>query len=175
MHRLKNKIGTQALPTAELSLQGSEAYLIGTPQQGVKSISPVLNITRVWSAIGSVGGLRKCLSMATAYSKVRAIQSGQTLLKDNSLHVSQLASISILYRALMHLVFGAVVLLGKVECETATEGEIRRLRILTPTVKAFAAEKSCAGMEDAMTTLGGAGYMEENGFGRVIRDCLVEK
>lgn len=30
-------------------------------------------------------------------------------------------------------------------------------------------------MEDAMTALGGAGYMEENGFGRQIRDSLVEK
>ncbi|TFK64633.1 hypothetical protein BDN72DRAFT_825377 [Pluteus cervinus] len=175
VHRLKNKIGTHTLPTAELSLEGTKAYLIGSLNQGVKNISPVLNITRVWSAMGSIGGLRKCLAIATAYSKVRAVQGGRTLLKDAPIHVSQLASLHILYRALTHLVFGAVQLLGKAECGVATVEELRRLRILTPTVKAFSAEKAPAAMEEAMTTLGGAGYMEENGFGQLIRDSLVEK
>lgn len=175
IHRLKNKIGTHTLPTAELSLEGSEGYLIGALNQGVKNISPVLNITRLWSAIASVGGLRKCLAMATAYAKVRPIHGGRTLLQDAPLHVSQLASISLLYRALTHLTFGAIRLLGKSECGVASADELRRLRLLTPTTKAFAAEKACGGMEEAMTTLGGAGYMEENGFGRSIRDSLVEK
>ncbi|KAG6820724.1 hypothetical protein H0H93_012777 [Arthromyces matolae] len=175
IHRLKNKIGTHTLPTAELSLESTEAYLIGQPEQGVKNISPVLNITRVWSAIASVGGLRKCLAIATAYSNVRLINGGKRLLRDAPLHVSQLAEINLLYRALMHLTFGVIRLMGKAECGVAEEGELKRLRMLTPTVKAFAAEKACAGMEEAMTTLGGAGYMEENGFGRSIRDSLVEK
>jgi hypothetical protein len=30
-------------------------------------------------------------------------------------------------------------------------------------------------MEEAMSAMGGAGYIEENGFGRAIRDSLVEK
>ncbi|GAV99913.1 acyl- dehydrogenase [Lentinula edodes] len=46
VHRLKNKIGTHALPTAELSLEQTFAYLVGSPNQGVKNILPVLNITR---------------------------------------------------------------------------------------------------------------------------------
>jgi alkylation response protein AidB-like acyl-CoA dehydrogenase len=175
MHRLKNKIGTHILPTAELSLESSEAYLIGVLNQGVKNISPVLNITRVWSAINSVGGLRKCLAIAISYANVRAIQGGQRLLKDTPLHVSHLASISLVYRALTHLTFGTIRLLGKAECGVASPEELRRLRMLTPTTKAFAAEKACTAMEEAMTALGGAGYMEENGFGRQIRDSLVEK
>ncbi|KAF8645147.1 hypothetical protein AX16_007975 [Volvariella volvacea WC 439] len=175
VHRLKNKIGTHTLPTAELSLEGSEGYLIGGLNQGVKNIAPVLNITRLWSAIASIGGLRRCLSIATAYSKVRLINRGQTLLQDTPLHVAHLASITVLYQALTHLTFGVIRLLGKSECGIATSDELRRLRLLTPTVKAFAAEKACTGMEEAMTALGGAGYMEENGFGRQIRDALVEK
>ncbi|KAJ3497462.1 hypothetical protein NLJ89_g10346 [Agrocybe chaxingu] len=47
--------------------------------------------------------------------------------------------------------------------------------MLTPVAKAYAAEKASVGMEEAMSALGGAGYMEENGFGRSIRDALVEK
>jgi alkylation response protein AidB-like acyl-CoA dehydrogenase len=47
--------------------------------------------------------------------------------------------------------------------------------MLTPVVKGYAAEKASIGMEEAMAAMGGAGYMEENGFGRAIRDSLVEK
>ena len=175
IHRLKNKIGTHTLPTAELSLESSDGYLIGALNEGVKNISPVLNITRLWSAIASVGGLRKCLSIATAFAKVRAINGGSQLLQDSPLHVSHLASINLVYRALIHLTFGTIWLLGKSECGTASLDEERRLRVLTPVAKAFAAEKACAAMEDSMTALGGAGYMEENDIGRQIRDSLVEK
>ncbi|KAF4617730.1 hypothetical protein D9613_006125 [Agrocybe pediades] len=175
VHRLKNKIGTHILPTAELSLESAEGYLIGALGKGVKKISPVLNITRLWSATASIGNLRKCLAMATSYAKVRAIQSGNLLLKDAPIHVEQLASVNLLYRALTHLTFGVVGLLGKVECGRASPDEELRLRMLTPVAKAYAAEKACAGMEEAMAAMGGAGYMEENGFGRSIRDALVEK
>ncbi|KAF4590168.1 hypothetical protein EYR40_009433 [Pleurotus pulmonarius] len=175
VHRLKNKFGTIPVPTAELSLQNTEAYLIGNQNQGVKQITPVLNITRLYSATGTVGGLRKCLSIATAYARVRAIHQGTQLLQDNPLHVAGLASINLVYRALAHLSFGAVRLLGKSECGVATQDELNRLKMLTPTAKAFVAENAATAMEDAMACLGGAGYMEENGFGRQIRDALVEK
>jgi alkylation response protein AidB-like acyl-CoA dehydrogenase len=179
VHRLKNKIGTHALPTAELSLQGTEAFLLGELGKGVKNITPVLNITRIWSSTGSLGNLRKCLGIATSYAAVRRIEGGKTLLKDAPVHVAQLAEINLLYRALAHFVFGVIGLLGKAECDSGSEEENedveRRLRVLTPVVKAYTAEKACTGMEEAMTCLGGAGYMEENGFGRSIRDALVEK
>lgn len=175
VHRLKNKIGTQILPTAELTLESSEAYLIGALGQGVKSITPVLNITRLWSATASIGNLRKCLAIATSYAKVRAIHSGTVLLKDVPIHVEQLAGVNLVYRALVHLTFGVVGLLGKVECGVASLDEERRLRMLTPVAKAYAAERACTAMEEAMAAMGGAGYMEENGFGRSIRDALVEK
>ena len=175
VHRLKNKIGTHILPTAELNLESAEGYLIGTLGQGVKNISPVLNITRLWSAMSSIGKLRKCLAIATSYAQVRVIQSGSLLLKDTPIHVEQLASVNLLYQALTHLAFGVIGLLGKAECGISTPDELLRLRMLTPVVKGYTADKACAGMEEAMAAMGGAGYMEENGFGRAIRDSLVEK
>ncbi|KAL0961129.1 hypothetical protein HGRIS_006103 [Hohenbuehelia grisea] len=175
VHRLKNKIGTIPVPTAELSLESAEGYLIGQLNQGVKSITPVLNITRLYSAAGTVGGLRKCLAIATAYANVRSINQGKQLLADNALHVSHLASINLVYRGLAHMTFGAIRLLGKAECGVASKEELDRLKILTPTAKAFVAELAPAAMEDAMSCLGGLGYMEETGIGRLIRDALVEK
>ncbi|KAK1232055.1 hypothetical protein PQX77_004814 [Marasmius sp. AFHP31] len=175
VHRLKNKIGTHTLPTAELSLDYTEGYLIGKPGQGVQNISSVLNITRVWSAVGSTGALRRCLSIATSFAQVRHINGGKTLLKDAPLHVAQLAKINMTYRALTHTTFGVVQLLGKSEAKVASQEENARLRLLTPLLKGFCSELAATSMEEAMSALGGAGYMEENNIGRLIRDGLVEK
>lgn len=166
VHRLKNKFGTQIVPTAELSLEGTEAYLVGPLNRGVKTISSVLNITRLYCACDSIGSLRRGLAIARAYAHVRTLDGGKQLLRDNPVHTAELAKVSLTYRALMQLFFGAVLLLGKVECNVASEDEKRRLRLLTPVVKAFCAEKSVAALEECMAALGGLGYMEETGIGR---------
>jgi len=75
----------------------------------------VLNITRVYSALSSVGHLRRCIVIANAYAKVRSVERGgeqQSLLVNIPLHIAQLASINTVYRAITHLTFGAVGLLG---------------------------------------------------------------
>ncbi|KAI0917249.1 hypothetical protein AcW1_007508 [Taiwanofungus camphoratus] len=84
--------------------------------------------------------------MATAYSSVRAIRGGTQVLWHTPLHVAELAKIGVLYRALLHFVFGVIALLGKQECGVVTEEEALRLRLLTPVVKAFVTDKSCTAM-----------------------------
>ncbi|CAE6414078.1 unnamed protein product [Rhizoctonia solani] len=177
IHRLKNKIGTHALPTAELELQDTIGFLLqhGAQLNGVRAIAPVLNITRVHSAATSVGNLAKCLAIARAYTHVRRVTRAQVLLAGVPLHTATLARTEVLRRALTHFLFGVVGLLGLSEAEMATDSERARLRLLTPVLKAFAAERAVGGMEECMAALGGLGYMEETGIGRLIRDSLVEK
>jgi alkylation response protein AidB-like acyl-CoA dehydrogenase len=169
VHRLKNKIGTHPVPTAELSLNGAKGYLIGSLNEGVKTISPVLNITRLHSAILSVSNLSRCLQIARSYASVRTISSsagGDTLLRDLPLHTFTLAKVAVLYRALTHLTFGVVCLLGRSENGNATMEENAMLRLLTPVAKGFVASYAVGGMEECMIALGGQGYMEETGIGR---------
>jgi len=175
VHRLKNKIGTHIVPTAELSLDNTTGYLLGNLNEGVKAILPVLYITRLHSAISGVSYLRKCLAIATAYSHVRAIKGGREMLSENAVHVAHLAEIAVVYRALTHLVFGTIVLMGRGEAGVATEEDKCLLRVLSAVTKAFVSQKASTAMEEAMTTLGGLGYMEEVGIGQLIRDGLVEK
>ncbi|KAI8985025.1 acyl-CoA dehydrogenase NM domain-like protein [Trametes punicea] len=175
MHRLKNKFGTHGVPTAELELNGTRAWRIGPEGAGVKTIAAMLNITRVHSSVHCVGSLARCLAIARAYAGVRAIDGGRKLLREVPLHVAILAEVTLLYRALAHVVFGAVGLLGKSECGTASVEEEARLRLLTPAIKGYTALRASEGMEEAMTALGGLGYMEETGIGRLIRDAMVEK
>ena len=47
IQRLKSKMGTRPLPTAELELEGMRGYLLGEEGKGVKVISGMLNITRI--------------------------------------------------------------------------------------------------------------------------------
>jgi alkylation response protein AidB-like acyl-CoA dehydrogenase len=46
IQRLKNKLGTHALPTAELEIKDMRAWLVGEEGKGVKVISTVLNNSR---------------------------------------------------------------------------------------------------------------------------------
>ena len=175
VHRLKNKFGTHPVPTAELSLNSSKAYLVGPLNQGVKSIAPVLQLTRIHSSFGSVGLLSRAFSIARSFARVRKIDAGMRTLDEVPLHVSTLSHVRVLYTALLHFNFSAVVLLGKLECGTASTAEGARFRLLNPTIKAFAAYHACAGIEECMAALGGQGYMEENDIGRLLRDAMVEK
>ncbi|KDQ11963.1 hypothetical protein BOTBODRAFT_34820 [Botryobasidium botryosum FD-172 SS1] len=177
LHRLKNKVGTHIVPTAELSLSSTRALLLGKEGQGVKSIVPVLNITRVHCSIHALGALARAYHIAQAFASVRRVGSGAegTLLRDIDMHTYTLAEVSVLYRALAHLVFGVVRLLGRDEAGTATQNERLRLRMMTPVVKAFTSSRAVGGMEECMIALGGQGYMEENDIGRLVRDALVEE
>jgi len=149
----------------------------------VPAITPILNITRLHSAVGLVGGLSRSFAIARSYATVRSItipaSDGRArirrLLKDTPLHMSVLAKVGTTYNALAHLTFGAVALLGKSECGTADRDEETRLRLLTPAIKAFVSDKAVSAMEECMASLGGQGYMEENVIGRLIRDCTVDR
>jgi len=179
IHRLKSKIGTHALPTAELSLNNSLAYLVGPLNGGVKAISPVLQITRLHSAFHSVGNLARALGIATSFAKVRQIDGGRRVLVDVPLHMSTLASVAVTYRALLSFALSTAHLLGQVEDGGMSEESFAsvqaRFRLLNPTLKAFAAHHAVPAMEECMAALGGQGYMEETGIGRLIRDALVER
>jgi alkylation response protein AidB-like acyl-CoA dehydrogenase len=55
--RMKNKLGTRQLPTAELVLEGSKVLRVGEAGKGIKQIGNMLNITRFHNAIGSIGSM----------------------------------------------------------------------------------------------------------------------
>src|SRR5215208_5763503 len=57
--RLKDKLGTRKVPTAELTLEGTPAVLVKGAGDGVRDIAPMLNVTRLWNAVSAAArGLR---------------------------------------------------------------------------------------------------------------------
>jgi len=51
VHKLKEKLGTRQMPTAELLLEGAEATLIGQPGRGIPLIAGMLTVTRLHNAV----------------------------------------------------------------------------------------------------------------------------
>ncbi|KAF2640463.1 hypothetical protein P280DRAFT_489978 [Massarina eburnea CBS 473.64] len=178
--RLKNKLGTKSVPTAELELKGTRGWLIGKEGHGIKEISTILNITRLNTAAGSAAGWARSLAICRAYSKVRKVRGGR--LQDNA------------YWASTHFTFFNVALQGAVEQDwdsmTANTKAGRLipkdkvyvatlLRLLTPVLKARVSVASVHGIRECMECLGGVGYCENNEDGglmniaKIYRDNLV--
>lgn len=171
VNRLKDKLGTKALPTAELTLDGAPATLIGEPGRGVANISGMLNVTRLYNAIASVSGMRRACALARDYAG-RRVAFGRKLV-DLPLHATTLADMEAETAAALALVMECAALLGRSEAGTASEDERRRLRALIPLAKLTTAKQAVAIASEALECFGGAGYVEDTGLPRLLRDAQV--
>ena len=169
--RLKDKLGTKALPTAELLLKNTPAKLVGGEGGGVKKISALFNITRVYNSICAIGQWRRALDLAWSYSKLRSA-FGKKLI-DHPLHLQTLKELENDFKKSFDLVFFVAHLLGKDECNTATEADRALLRALTPIAKLSTAKKSVAAISEVVESFGGAGYIEDVGIAKHLRDAQV--
>jgi acyl-CoA dehydrogenase len=171
VNRLKDKLGTRMVPTAELTLDGTPAILVAGTTGGVKNITPMLNITRTWNSVGACTAIRRGMALARDYAKKRTA-FGATL-AEKPLHVDTLAAVQAELWGAMLLTFRAVELLGREEAGTLTEEEGALMRMLTPTVKATTGKQAVAAASECVESFGGAGYMEDTGLPRILRDAQV--
>ncbi len=171
IHRLKDKLGTRALPTAELELVGTPAKLVGGPGKGVKKIATLFNITRIYNAVTSVSFMRRVIALARDYSFKRV--AFKKKLSEHPLHLEALADMEVEYQGAFHLAFYVVKLLGKEECNVATEDEKAVLRILTPIAKLYTAKQAINVVSEAIEAIGGAGYLEDTDIAKYLRDVQV--
>lgn len=171
VHRLKNKFGTKGLPTAELELVDMKATMLGQPGRGVPNIASILNITRIYAALGVVSYLRRGLAISKDYSRKRQA-FGKTLDK-TPLHVITLAQLELVHRAGIQIVFYCIELLGLTECGKASKEDVNLLRLMTPITKGYVCKMGIIALSETMESLGGQGYMEETRLGRLLRDGQV--
>jgi alkylation response protein AidB-like acyl-CoA dehydrogenase len=171
VHRLKDKLGTKALPTAELTLDGARARLVGGQGQGVKKISSLFNITRIYNSVCAVGYIRRGLALARDYADRRRAFGAP--LSAQPLHLETLAELEVEYRAAFHLTFRLIELLGREETAQATAAESALLRLLTPVAKLFTAKQAVRCASETLECFGGAGYVEDTGLPGLLRDAQV--
>ncbi|HEX5179399.1 MAG TPA: acyl-CoA dehydrogenase family protein [Gemmatimonadaceae bacterium] len=169
--RLKEKLGTRALPTAEIELDGTPAWLVGGEGHGVRKIATVLTITRVYNAMASVAGMRRAIALARDYAR-RRVAFGRPL-SEHPLHVDTLAGMQVELAGCFLLAFHVVELLGLTELGVASDADARLLRLLTPVAKLYTGKQAVAVASEAVEAFGGAGYIEDTGLPRLLRDAQV--
>lgn len=169
--RLKDKLGTRKLPTAELTLDGTPAIPVGELANGVRAISTVLNITRTWNSVAALAYMRRGLALARSYARVRTA-FGRPL-AEQPLHADTLAGLQAEFEASFHLTFYMVELLGRSECGLASDDDQALLRLLTPVVKLTTGRQAVAVVSEVLESFGGAGYVEDTGLPVLLRDTQV--
>ncbi|MDC0707730.1 acyl-CoA dehydrogenase family protein [Stigmatella sp. ncwal1] len=171
VNRLKDKLGTRKVPTAELTLDGALAVPVAGLTDGIRHMSPMLNVTRTWTAVGAVWFMRRAMALARDYAS-RRVQFGAPL-SQKPLHVDTLAGMEAEFEGAFLLAFRAVELLGRLEAKTATEEDLQLQRLVTPLAKLTTGKQTVALTSEALESFGGAGYVEDTGLPRLLADAQV--
>ena len=169
--RLKDKLGTQELPTAEIHLDGLAAWPLGELGHGVRQVAPMLNITRTWNTVCAVASMARAISLARDFATRR--QAFDRPLIEQPLHAQTLADMQAEFEGAFALAFELAHLLGRVECKTAAPEEVALLRLLTPLAKLWTGKLAVKLCSEALECFGGAGYIEDTGLPQLLRDAQV--
>jgi len=171
INRLKDKLGTRKVPTAELDLDGTPAELVMGTGDGIRNIAPLLNITRTWNSVCAAAFMRRGLALARNYAQ-RRIAFGAPLAQQ-PLHVDTLAGIEAEFQGALQLTFFVVELLGRSEAGRASGEQAGLLRLLVPIAKLITGKQAVAVLSEVIEAFGGAGYVEDTGLPQLLRDAQV--
>ena len=169
--RLKDKLGTHELPTAEIHLDGLPAWPLGELANGVRQVAPMLNVTRTWNAVGAVAHMARAIALARDYAGRR--QAFGRPLIEQPLHAQTLADMQAEFEGAFALAFEVAQLLGRVEHGAAAPHEAQLLRLLTPLAKLWTGKLAVRLCSEALECFGGAGYIEDTGLPQLLRDAQV--
>jgi putative acyl-CoA dehydrogenase len=168
VRRLKDKLGTKALPTAEIDFEGK-------PGEGIKNISYLFNITRIYNACTTVGSFKRLLQLAEDFSEKR-VAFGKKL-SDQPLHKRMLAEANVAFEKCFALTFFTVDLLQREETAESSGKSIettsKLLRLFTPLAKLYTAKVNMIWTSELLESFGGAGFIEDTGLPRFLRDSQV--
>jgi alkylation response protein AidB-like acyl-CoA dehydrogenase len=172
VNRLKDKLGTRKLPTAELTLDGVAARPVTDDlAHGTRHVAPMLNVTRTWNAVTAVSLIRRGLALARDYARKREA-FGEAII-NHPLHQETLADVQATLEGCFHLAFRGAELMGAREAGTADDRQAALLRLLTPLSKLTTAKQAVATTSELLEAFGGAGYVEDTGLPALHRDAQV--
>lgn len=95
------------------------------------------------------------------------------LLIDHPLHMQTLARMEVETRAAFLLTMEISRLLGKQECNEASDIELHVPRVLTPIAKLYTAKQCIQVVSEGLESFGGQGYIEDTGLPVLLRDAQV--
>ena len=169
--RLKDKLGTRKVPTAELMLEGTRAELVGQPVNGTRAIEPMLGVTRTWNSVCAVSFMRRGLALARAYAARR--EAFGAPLARQPLHADTLAALEAETWGAFLMTFLLVELAGRAESGQIDDQQRALLRLVTPLTKLVTGKQAVSVVSEVIESFGGAGYVEDTGLPQLLRDTQV--
>jgi len=169
--RLKDKLGTRKVPTAELMLDGTRAELVGQPVNGTRAIEPMLGVTRMWNSVCAVAFMRRGLALARAYAARR--EAFGAPLARQPLHADTLAALEAETWGAFLMTFLLVELAGRAETGQIDDQQRALLRLVTPLTKLITGKQAVSVVSEVIESFGGAGYVEDTGLPQLLRDTQV--
>lgn len=172
IRRLKDKIGTRSVPTAEVELRDSEAYLLDRPERGIYLILEVLNISRVANAVASVALAQRAIADALLFAERRRA-FGKPIIEHPLLRHQFEARLAQLHDALA-LAWTSVRLLDRVWQQSHPyDDDYHLFRLVAHLAKYWTAEFAAQTAKWSMEVHGGAGVLEEFGVERWLREAMI--
>lgn len=165
--RLKEKLGTRAMASGEIRLEGAVAWLVGDLNQGFKQMAEMVNQSRLSNGIRSTGMMR------------RAVHEALTVALEREAFGKPLIALPLVRRQLIKMILPAEAALSvafyTADCLRRADAgdkdaQILR-RVLTPLIKLRACRDARKVTGDAMEMRGGSGYIEEWIEPRLLREA----
>jgi acyl-CoA dehydrogenase len=172
IRRLKDKIATRSVPTGEIELRDSEAYLLGSAESGIYLILEILNLSRVANSVVCVSLAQRAMADALAYAECRTA-FGRHVVEHPLLRHQFDARFKALECAFA-LAWESVRLLDQVRTEQPPYSDRYHLfRLVAHLAKYWTAEFAADTAKWAIEVHGGLGVLGEFGAERWLREAMI--
>jgi putative acyl-CoA dehydrogenase len=167
LQRLKDKLGNLSNASSEVEFEGAYALRVGEEGAGIRTILPMVQLTRIDCAISSAGMMRAAVARALHHARHRSVFG--KLLANQPMMRAVLADMALEVEGAL----GLVMRLCRSFDHPDVTAEAARARLLTPAAKYWVCKAAPALLYEAMECLGGNGYVEEGALARLYREAPV--
>jgi len=167
--RLKDKLGVRSMASAECILTDTVGKLVGEEFQGFNVMADMVNLSRIYTAMGSLAGSRR--SIIESYQFLNQRQSFGKPTMEHALIREKFREVGSMYVANFYMVWRAIKALDNAENGDSKAEHV--LRLLTPMIKKSVSEEGVYMAREAMELMGGVGYIEDTVMPKIIRDLMV--
>jgi alkylation response protein AidB-like acyl-CoA dehydrogenase len=173
IRRLKDKLGTKSLATAEVDFKDAIAYQIGEPGRGFQhAMDFVINTSRLYNAAGSAGAARRAYLIAWTYAQRR--RAFGSAIKDFLLTRETLAEMRAVTMAITSGSLYLAHLRDEIESGKTDETGKQFFRLAVNLNKYRSSISATDVIRRGIEILGGAGAMENfSVLPRLLRDSVI--
>lgn len=171
--RLKNKLGTQSLPTAEMDFNGATGFVIGDASDGFKLLmNEVINTSRIHNAANACGFLHRAFLEARNYAHQREA-FGSALINYPMIQETLISMLEKLWRYRL-LTFKLAAMIDEHGLVPEDGNQAMWQRFLINLAKYRTGATLTSSIHDAIMILGGNGIVEDfTVLPRLLRDAMI--